>query len=108
MGTRWMDTNVVTLHDLSVPRRNLVGEEGKAWKALYDVLNAERLVIAAAAIGTGLLCLRRAVEYAKGRTVWRGDVYPPSCQSTHFPPAPAQKRKETAPTPVYQAPRFFL
>ena len=103
MGTRWMDTNVVTLHDLSVPRRNLVGEEGKAWKALYDVLNAERLVIAAAAIGTGLLCLRRAVEYAKGRTVWREDVPIAAYQGIQFPLVQAKMQIEAARLKVYHA-----
>ncbi len=67
LGNHFMDTNRVYFTDYEVPAENVVGEEGNAWAPLYDILNPERIILAAAAIGTGNLCIRKAVEYAKRR-----------------------------------------
>lgn len=56
--------------DLPVPAHRLVGEEGKGWTYLLHGLNAERVLIAAEAIGIGDASLRRACDYARDREVF--------------------------------------
>ena len=45
LGNHFMDTNRVYFSDYEVPAGNIVGEEGKAWAPLYDVLNAEWIIL---------------------------------------------------------------
>ena len=51
LGNHFMDTNRVYFSDYEVPAENVVGEEGNAWGPLYDVLNPERIILGAAAVG---------------------------------------------------------
>jgi acyl-CoA dehydrogenase len=106
MGMRWIDTNRVTFDGLRVPAGNRIGEEGRAWRALYDVLNPERILIAAATVGTGLLCIQRAVDYAGERRVW-GDVPIGAHQGVQFPLAQIKARLEGARQLVYRAAWLF-
>jgi acyl-CoA dehydrogenase len=107
MGTRWIDTNAVSFLDLEVPRENLIGAEGEAWGPLYDVLNPERIVLAATAVGAGLLCIRRAVEHAKGRIVWDAGAPVGTYQGIQFPLVEAKMRLEAARLKVYEAAWLF-
>jgi len=43
-----------------------VGEEGRGFGYLLDGLNAERVLVAAEALGTGRAALRRAVAHVLG------------------------------------------
>ncbi|MCZ7589153.1 MAG: acyl-CoA/acyl-ACP dehydrogenase [Gaiella sp.] len=101
LGNRFMDTNRVYFSDYEVPAENIVGEEGNAWGPLYDVLNPERIILGAAAVGTGNLCIRRAVEYAKERSPWGKPIG--AYQSLQFPLAQARIHLESARLKVYQA-----
>ena len=56
--------------DLLVPLEDLVGEEGQGFYYLLDGLNAERVLVASEALGTGRAALRRAVRYANERVVY--------------------------------------
>lgn len=56
--------------DVRVPRENLIGEEGKASRYLFDALNPERISAAAVAVGLGRLVLEKAVAYARERVVF--------------------------------------
>ena len=56
--------------DVFVPLDDRVGEEGRGFHYLLDGLNAERILIAAEAVGIGHASLRRAVAYAKERVVF--------------------------------------
>jgi acyl-CoA dehydrogenase len=60
----------VTYDGLYVEARDRVGEEGRGFTYLLDGLNAERVLVASEALGTGRAALRRAVGYAKERTVF--------------------------------------
>ena len=102
MGTRWMDTSRVCIEGLEVPAGNMVGEEGKAWKPLYDMLNPERIVAAAASVGTGLWCVRRAAEYANERTVWN-ETPIGAYQGLQFPLVEAKLQLDAALLKVYEA-----
>ncbi len=101
LGNHFMDTNRVYFTDYEVPAENVVGEEGNAWAPLYDILNPERIILAAAAIGTGNLCIRKAVEYAKERSPWGRPIG--SYQGLQFPLAKARVELEGAKLKVYEA-----
>jgi acyl-CoA dehydrogenase len=60
----------VTYDGLYVDGADRVGEEGRGFYYLLDGLNAERVLVASEALGTGRAALRRAVGYAKERTVF--------------------------------------
>jgi acyl-CoA dehydrogenase len=60
----------VAYDDLPVDVADRVGEEGEGFRYLLDGLNAERILIAAEALGTGRVALRRAVAYAGERVVF--------------------------------------
>jgi acyl-CoA dehydrogenase len=101
LGNHFMDTNRVYFTDYEVPAENIVGEEGRAWGPLYDILNPERIILAAAAVGTGNLCIRKAVEYASGRQVWSAPLA--AHQGLQFPLARARIALEVARLKVYEA-----
>src|SRR5207237_9088518 len=60
----------VRYNELPVPVEDRVGEEGEGFRYLLDGLNAERILIASEALGTGRAALRRAVGYANERVVF--------------------------------------
>ena len=101
LGNHFMDTNRVYFSDYEIPVENVVGEEGNAWGPLYDILNPERIILAAAAIGTGNLCVRKAVEYALERSPWGRPIG--AYQGLQFPLAKARVALETAKLKVYEA-----
>ena len=59
-----------TLHFDDVVCDDLIGEEHQGIVPMFDVLNAERTLAAATAIGMTERFLNRAVEYAKDRSVF--------------------------------------
>lgn len=101
MGNNFMDSNAVYFTNYEVPAENIVGDEGGAWKALYDVLNPERIILAAAAIGTGTLALKKAIDYAMGRVVWGTPIA--AHQGLQFPLAEARVNLAAARLQVYEA-----
>ncbi|HJZ08546.1 MAG TPA: acyl-CoA dehydrogenase family protein, partial [Trebonia sp.] len=60
----------VSYDGLRVEASDRVGAEGRGFTYLLDGLNAERVLVAAEALGTGRAALRRAVAYARQRTVF--------------------------------------
>ena len=102
LGARFVDTCAVFIDGMKIPRRNIVGEEGNVLKAMFDVLNPERIIVAAAAVGTGLLAIRKAVEFANERKIW-GERPVSSYQGLQFPLAEAKVLLETAKLKVYEA-----
>ena len=70
LGTQTMSTAMLYLDGSFVPESAVVGPLDEGWKVLLDSLNVERLITTAAALGTGELALRLAVEYATNRKVF--------------------------------------
>ncbi len=70
MGRNAVDSNLVTIADLPVPAEDRIGEEGKGFKLILHGINAERVLVAAGAIGIGKAALARATAYAKQRVVF--------------------------------------
>lgn len=91
----------VVYDGLRVSVADRVGEEGEGFRYLLDGLNAERVLIAAEALGTGRAALRRAVSYAKQRTVFGRTIG--SNQGVAFPLAEAHARLNAAELVIRQA-----
>ncbi|MCX5532080.1 acyl-CoA/acyl-ACP dehydrogenase [Streptomyces sp. NBC_00006] len=64
----------LTLDEVRLPADALVGDEDAGLLQLFAGLNPERVMTAAFAIGMGRYALKRAVEYAKERTVWQAPI----------------------------------
>jgi acyl-CoA dehydrogenase len=84
----------VTFDGLYVDGGDRVGDEGQGFYYLLDGLNAERVLVAAEALGTGRAALRRAVDYAKQRTVFGRPIG--QNQGVAFPLATAHARLAAA------------
>jgi acyl-CoA dehydrogenase len=90
----------VFFDEVRVPRSNLVGEEGRALRTLFDALNPERISGAAIAIGLGRYVMRKALTYAKERKVFdrpigahQGLSHPLAIAQTHLELAALMTRK---------------
>lgn len=70
MGRKAIDTNQVFIDDLCVPLDDRIGEEGKGFHYILHGMNAERILVAAEAVGLGRVALARATGYAKERVVF--------------------------------------
>src|SRR5487761_1561161 len=99
------NTTEVFFDVLAVPAENLIGEEGKGFRYILDGLNAERILIAAEAIGDARWFLRTATEYAKGRVVF--DRLIGQNQGIEFPLARAYAETEAADLMVRKAAALF-
>ncbi|MFF7185022.1 acyl-CoA dehydrogenase family protein [Streptomyces sp. NPDC008222] len=64
----------LTLDEVRLPADALVGDEDAGLLQLFAGLNPERVMTAAFAIGMGRYAISRAVEYARGRTVWKQPI----------------------------------
>jgi alkylation response protein AidB-like acyl-CoA dehydrogenase len=102
-GPEWQ--YAVYFDSVRVPEENLVGKEGEGYKALFEGLNVERLLIASIAVGLGDFALSKAVDYAKSRRVF--DVPIGSHQGLQFPMAKAAAHLEAARSVIYNATRLY-
>lgn len=95
MGVLHPETQfAVYFDDVRVPRGDLVGEEGKGNRYLFDALNPERISAAAVAVGLGRLVLEKAVAYARERVVFDQPIG--SHQGLQHPLAEAKTHLEMA------------
>lgn len=74
MGRKAVDTNQVFIDGLTVPVEDRIGEEGKGFQYILHGMNAERILVAAEAIGLGRAALARAAQYAKERVVFNRPI----------------------------------
>ncbi len=87
-------TNTVFFEDVEIPAENLVGEEGMGFRYIIDGWNAERILIAAEAIGDGRWFVDRASKYASERVVFGRPIG--ANQGVQFPIAQAYAHVEAA------------
>ncbi len=87
-------TNQLFFEDLEVPAENLIGEEGKGFRYIIDSWNAERILIAAEAIGDARFFIERAASYASGRVVFGRPIG--ANQGVQFPIARSYAHTEAA------------
>src|SRR6478752_803983 len=70
MGRSAVDSNELFIDALPVPAADRIGEEGRGFEYILQGMNAERILIAAEAIGLGRAALRKATNYAGERVVF--------------------------------------
>jgi acyl-CoA dehydrogenase len=70
MGRKAVDSNQVFFDGMEIPEQDRIGEEGRGFEYLLQGLNPERILIAAEAVGVGLVALDRAATYARERVVF--------------------------------------
>lgn len=104
-GMHTMNTSEVFIDNLEVPKGSLLGDEGNGWRYLLDILNPERMVLAACAVGTGVLAIKRAAEYAKQRAVWDQPIG--AHQGIQFPLADSMSKLEAAKLLTYRGAWLF-
>ena len=95
----------VFFDNLEIPGDTLVGEEGKGFRYIVDSMNAERILIAYECIGDAKFFIRKAVEYAKERTVFGNPIG--SNQGIQFPIAQAYAAAQAAELIVKKAAAMF-
>src|SRR5918996_1598474 len=98
-------TSSLFLDGVEVPAENLIGEEGMGFRYIIDGWNAERILVAAEAIGDGRWFIERAAQYASERVVFGRPIG--SNQGIQFPIAQAYARIEAADLVRYQAATKF-
>ena len=99
------NTTEIFFDDLEVPAENLIGEEGKGFRYILDGMNAERILIAAEAVGDARWFTRKAVDYAKSREVFDRPIG--QNQGVQFPISRAYAETEAADLMVRKAAALF-
>ena len=98
-------TNALFFDELEIPAENLIGDEGMGFRYIIDGWNAERILVAAEAIGDGHWFIERAAKYGSERIVFGRPIG--SNQGIQFPIAQAYARIEAADLVRYQAATKF-
>src|SRR5260221_3483017 len=99
------ETNQVFIDNLEIPVENLIGEEGKGFRYIHDVLNAERILIAAECIGDGYWFTEKSPKYANERVVFDRPIG--QTQGIQFPIAECYMEIEAANLMRYKAAGVF-
>ncbi len=98
-------TTEVFFDELRIPADSLIGEEGRGFRYLLDGLNAERILIAAEAIGDARWFIEKARTYATERIVFDRPIG--QNQGIQFPIARAYAATEAADLMVGKAAALF-
>ena len=98
-------TNQVTYRGVRVPADHVVGQVDAGFRYVIDGWNAERILLAAEAIGDGYWFVERAVAYATGREVFGRPIG--ANQGVAFPIADAYMKVRAADMMRYEAARLF-
>ncbi len=98
-------TTEVFFDNLEVPAENLIGEEGSGFRYILDGMNAERILIAAEAIGDARWFIAKAAAYAKERVVFGRPIG--QNQGIQFPIARAYAQSEAADLMVHRAAELY-
>ena len=98
-------TNEVRFHGMRVPADHVIGEVDAGFRYVIDGWNAERILLAAEAIGDGYWFVDRAVRYARGREVFGRPIG--ANQGVAFPLADAYMKVRAADLMRYEAARLF-
>jgi acyl-CoA dehydrogenase len=105
MGRNAVASCETTYDDVVVPASDRVGEEGEGFRYLLDGLNAERILVAAEAVGIGYAALRVAVAYANERIVFDRPIG--KNQGIAFPLAQAHAQLRAAGLMIEEAARLI-
>jgi alkylation response protein AidB-like acyl-CoA dehydrogenase len=95
----------VFFNDLRIPADALIGEEGAGFHYILDGMNAERILIAAEALGDARYFIERATRYSKERVVFGRPIG--QNQGVQFPIARAYAETEAATLMARKAAALF-
>lgn len=70
MGRKAVDSNEMFFDGMKIPVEDRIGEEGRGFEYILHGFNPERILIAAEAVGLGIVALTRAAQYARERRVF--------------------------------------
>ena len=99
------NTTEVFIDGLRIPADALVGQEGQGFRHILDGMNAERILIAAEALGDARYFIGRAVGYANEREVFGGPIG--ANQGIQFPIARGFAETEAADLMARKAAALF-
>jgi acyl-CoA dehydrogenase len=102
LGTHTLTSSNVYFDNVRIEPHELVGTLHNAWYELLEVLNTERIVATASAVGSGRLAIRLGVDYANQRKVF-SDRPIGAYQGLQFPLADAWAQLECARLMNYRA-----
>ncbi|MEU8269080.1 acyl-CoA dehydrogenase family protein [Sphaerisporangium sp. NPDC049002] len=105
MGANTTPSNMVFIDDLRVPATSVLGEVDQGAAVLWDILNPERILLGASALGGAEVALRVAVAYAKEREVFGRPIG--ANQAIAFPLAQVKAKIELARLMLYKAAWLF-
>jgi acyl-CoA dehydrogenase len=74
MGRKAVDSNELFIENFEIPLADRIGEEGRGFEYILHGMNPERILIAAEAVGLGMLALERAAAYARERVVFNRPI----------------------------------
>jgi alkylation response protein AidB-like acyl-CoA dehydrogenase len=98
-------TTEIFMDDMRVPTENLIGEEGRGFRYILSGMNAERILIAAEAVGDAKWFIDKAVTYANERVVFGRPIG--QNQGIQFPIARAYANMRAAELMVREGLRLY-
>jgi acyl-CoA dehydrogenase len=101
LGTNTVASNMVFLDGVRVPGGNVIGQVDQGFAVLWDILNPERVIAAAGAVGCGELSLKVACDYARDRAPFGRPIG--ANQGIAFPLAQVKAQVELARLMTYKA-----
>jgi acyl-CoA dehydrogenase len=88
------NTTELFFDGLRIPASSLIGEENRGFKYILDGMNAERILVAAEALGDARFFIRKAAQYASERVVFGRPIG--QNQGVQFPIARAYAEMKAA------------
>ncbi|MCE4613219.1 MAG: acyl-CoA/acyl-ACP dehydrogenase [Desulfurococcales archaeon] len=101
IGRHGISTGVLTLRNVKIANNMVVGSENKGFYIAMEGFNLARILVAAANVGAARWALERAVEWARGRTLFEKPIA--SFQGVSFPLAEVAAELESVKLLVYKA-----
>jgi len=74
MGRKAVDSNELFFENFEIPEADLIGEEGRGFEYILHGMNPERILVAAEAVGLGMVAVSRAAKYATERIVFNRPI----------------------------------
>lgn len=72
---KWLPSVELVFEDLSIPKDNLLGEEGRGFAQHLEVLQTGRIYVAAISVGAARACFEDSLSYAKERHQFGQPIY---------------------------------